>query len=170
MLSMAATTTQKSSSKARKILDKLQADNPGIAFVAGARFSWDPTTTSIHYHFRDKNLEQDIWSLLHELGHALSLHRDFTSDMNLLHIEVDAWEKAIELGQKYDIDISEEYVQDCLDSYRDWLHTRATCPTCFERCLQVDIRTYRCHNCLTKWHVTKSRLCRAYRRQKKNHL
>jgi len=145
------------------LLETLRVDYPAISFVSGSRFAWHPNQREVVYVAR-KMRAQDDWSLLHELGHALQEHRDFESDMQLLHMEVDAWQKATEIGKQYGVEIDQDHVQDCLDSYRDWLHARATCPTCLERCLQKDTRTYHCHNCQTEWQVTKSRLCRAYRR------
>lgn len=147
------------------MLEKLQTDHPGVTFLPGVRFAWDPKSRTVHYPSQSDETSPLEWSLLHEVGHALLDHQDFESDVQLLHMEVDAWQKATELGETYGIAIDQDHVQDCLDTYRDWLHARATCPTCLERCLQKDVHTYQCHNCATQWHVTKSRLCRAYRKK-----
>ncbi len=148
------------------LVKKLRLDYPEFSFASGARFAWDPKTKTIHYHIAKQPSLQDKWTLIHELSHALLGHQDFSSDMQLLQMEVSAWHKAAELAPSYDLEIDSNYVEDCLDSYRDWLHSRATCPTCLERCLQTDQHTYACHNCRTSWHVTKSRLCRTYRLKK----
>lgn len=148
------------------ILERIKTDFPDITFEKTARFSWHANTKHITY----RNIagdEKGLWALLHELGHALLEHTDFLSDVELLNKEVAAWAKAHELAARYDVTIDQDYIENNLDSYRDWLHVRATCPTCHERCLQLDKHTYTCLNCHTQWHVTRSRLCRPYRRQTK---
>ncbi len=143
----------------------LERDNPDLSFVAGKRFAWHGGKRNVSYMSASIEDATAQWSVLHELGHALLDHNDYESDIELLQMEAAAWEKAHLLAENYGIVLDEEYVQDCLDSYRDWLHTRATCPTCSARCLQTTRSTYRCHNCNTSWRVTRSRLCRPYRRK-----
>lgn len=109
-------------------------------------------------------VERNCWALLHETGHALLAHKSYKTDIELLKMEIAAWEKAHELGIQFAIKIDENHVQDCLDTYRDWLHARALCPSCGTRCLQHSSgHEYRCHNCHTSWKVTPSRFCRPYR-------
>lgn len=146
-----------------ELLTKIRSDFPSIEFRLSSRFSWH--AGSKHISYRKLEDEKALWALLHEIGHAELEHSDFTSDIDLLQKEVAAWAKAHEIAKRYHIVISQDYVEDNLDSYRDWLHVRATCPTCYERCLQTDKHTYVCHNCGTSWHVTGSRLCRPYRRR-----
>ena len=146
------------------LIKQIQADFPDITFEAGSHFSWHAKTRHVSY-LPDADDPRSLWALLHELGHALLNHTDFSSDIELLNIEVAAWAEAHRLAEKYGITIDQNYIEDNLDSYRDWLHVRATCPTCYERSLQIDRHTYRCHNCGTEWRVTRSRLCRPYRRK-----
>lgn len=148
-----------------ELLAKLQNDYPEFSFEESARFSWHAGKRVVSYRKEALRTKNGAWALLHELGHALFDHTDYTNDIELLQMEVAAWEKARELCTYYGLPIDEDYVQDCLDSYRDWLHTRATCPTCFIRCLQKDTHSYLCHNCGTSWRVTRSRHCRPYRRK-----
>lgn len=61
--------------------------------------------------------------------------------------------------------ISEDHIQDCLDSYRDWLHKRSLCPDCRLSSIQTDAHTYTCVFCHKKWRVTAERFCRPYRRK-----
>jgi hypothetical protein len=103
------------------------------------------------------------WSLLHETGHGLLVHADYQSDLELLHMEVAAWEKAKELGQAFGVQIDPNHIEDCLDTYRDWLHRRSTCPTCGSVSLQHNSTEYHCHNCNAMWQVSSSRFCRPYR-------
>ena len=146
------------------LVGQLRNDFAEIQFIEGKRFAWD-ASGKIMYNKTTKNITHGIFSLLHELGHAVLAHKNYIYDIELLKIEVAAWEKAHEIAKNYNITLDDSYIQDCLDSYRDWLHIRATCPTCHSRCLQVNKTTYCCHNCNTTWHITRSRLCRPYRLQ-----
>jgi predicted RNA-binding Zn-ribbon protein involved in translation (DUF1610 family) len=144
------------------LLTKIHKDYPDVSFVVGERFSWHPGKGSVSFQDAANN-KPGIWSLLHEVGHALLHHDDYRYDIELLQLEVAAWEKARKLALEYKIQISEDYVQDCLDTYRDWLHMRATCPVCSTRSLQASSDHYHCFNCGAEWQVSRSRLCRPYR-------
>ena len=145
------------------LLARIAADHPDLQFIESAHFAWHAGKRHVAYKKTGKNTAHSIFALLHELGHALLGHKDYTHDIELLQLEVAAWEKARALAARYAVTLDEDYVQDCLDTYRDWLHLRATCPTCFGRSLQTSERHYRCHNCGAQWSVTRSRLCRPYR-------
>ncbi len=107
-----------------------------------------------------------MWSLLHETGHALLGHHSYKADFELLKLELAAWERARQIGQEVDVDIDENHIQDCLDTYRDWLYKRSICPSCGTKCLQQDDFThYSCFNCRAVWRVSASRFARSYRRQ-----
>jgi NADH pyrophosphatase NudC (nudix superfamily) len=145
------------------LLKSLQTTYPAVTFTSGDKFLWSPETDEVFYK-HEGGRARDKWALLHETGHALLKHKSYHSDIELLKMEMEAWGKARELAQTFDIVIDEEHVQDCLDTYRDWLHARAICPTCTTRCLQQDNGyAFRCHNCHTSWNVTPSRFCRPYR-------
>lgn len=160
------TTPSKTTLSVSGLLERIRKDYPDIEFVEANRFSWHAGKRNVSYKITAEHDVRSVWALLHELGHALLNHADYSSDVELLQIEVAAWQKAHSLASNYAISIDEDYVQDALDSYRDWLHLRSTCPNCYERSLQINTRTYRCHNCNTEWHVTRSRLCRPYRRKR----
>jgi len=145
------------------LLERIAADYPDLQLVEGAQFAWHAQQKHLAYKKTSKNTTQNIFALLHELGHAVLNHHEYAYDIELLQLEVAAWEKARELAKRYGVELDEDYTQDCLDTYRDWLHLRATCPTCFARSLQASIHQYRCFNCQTTWQVTRSRLCRPYR-------
>jgi hypothetical protein len=146
------------------LLSHITVDYPGFSFVEGTQFSWHAGTKYVSFK-RSASTERGTWALLHELGHALLDHTDYHHDIELLQIEATAWEKARALAENYSLMIDDDYIQDCLDTYRDWLHLRATCPTCFARSLQASPRCYHCFNCGAEWQVTRSRLCRPYRLQ-----
>lgn len=144
-----------------QLVNKLSKSLPGVSFVAGSSFYWSPKNLQIHYINDDD--ENNIWALLHEASHAILDHTSYNSDFELLHLEVAAWEEAKDLAKKFKIKIDEEHIQDCLDTYRDWLHQRSTCPTCSTVSFQSSVNEYRCHNCYTTWRVSNSRFCRPYR-------
>jgi len=145
------------------LISRVAADYPDLVFVEGARFAWRAEQRHVSFKKSAAKTEHGAWALLHELGHALLAHADYRYDIELLQMEAAAWAKAHELAADYGLRIDEDYVQDCLDTYRDWLHVRATCPTCFARSLQASPRSYRCHDCGAEWQVSRNRLCRPYR-------
>lgn len=148
------------------LLKHIAADYPDLEFIESAHFSWHAGRKHVSFKKVGATAKHNMWALLHELGHALLGHAGYKHDIELLQLEVAAWEKGRELAEYYGLRIDEDYVQDCLDTYRDWLHLRATCPTCFARSLQTTEKRYRCFNCQTEWQVSRSRLCRPYRLQK----
>ena len=146
-----------------KLVKQLAIRYPDFVYRTGRRFSWSPLTQEIFYD-PAKPAETQVWSVLHETGHALLDHTTYTSDLELVRLEVAAWEKAKEIAAELEIKIDEDHLQDCLDTYRDWLHERSICPHCSNKSLQDDdCRHYQCFNCGTRWRVSPSRFCRAYR-------
>lgn len=137
---------------------------PSVIFQRGQSFYWSPKDATITYKSSANSGANGQWSLLHEAAHALLDHQNYSSDIALLLLEVEAWERAKSLGKELGIIIDEEHIQDCLDTYRDWLHQRSTCPRCSVVSLQVSTREYLCHNCDARWQVSASRFCRPYRR------
>lgn len=147
-----------------ELLERLSKDYPHIRFVAGDAFFWSPKDSSVTYGQASTRPEIARWSLLHEVSHGILGHTTYRSDFELMELEVEAWQKASRVAKKYGIKIDPEHIQDCLDTYRDWLHRRSTCPTCGTVSIQKDSRTYECFNCGSSWRVSSSRFCRPYRR------
>lgn len=147
------------------LLTQLREDFPNLHFQAAESFYWSPKKSTVHYVQPGLSEDVNAWSLLHEVGHALLEHQTFTTDFDLLMLEVSAWEKAKSLGNTYKYKIDPDHIQDCLDTYRDWLYQRSTCPNCTNCSLQIDSDTYSCFNCNGSWHVSRSRKCRTYRRK-----
>lgn len=143
------------------VLSSLSKDFPHLLFKTGQDFYWSPKDKTIYYLMTPR--VSDCWTLLHEASHGLLNHKTYTSDFELLQLEVAAWQKAKELAERYCIDIDNDHIEDCLDTYRDWLHKRSLCPTCGVKSLQKDEKTYGCLNCDTTWQVSTSRFCRPYR-------
>lgn len=154
------------------ILVKLRRAFPAINFVPGPRFYWSPTKNKVIYKANAKSKDNvAVWSLFHELGHALLGHNIYTSDFELIGLEIAAWHKAKGLASDFGGNkIDDEHIEDCLDTYRNWLYLRSTCPQCTNCSLQIDSTTYCCFNCGASWRVSASRLCRAYRRKQKEIL
>ncbi len=146
-----------------KLLAHLSTDYPSLTFEAGKAFCWSPRDQKITYKTTAHGIAAS-YSLLHEVGHATLKHKRYTLDFELLELEVAAWEQAKQLASAYDITIDEDHIQDCLDSYRDWMYRRSVCPCCTAKTLQQDDQpTYRCFNCHATWRVAPSRFCRPYR-------
>lgn len=143
------------------LLKALRQDFPNLTFKTSDDFYWSPKEQSVYYAHTKR--QSDIWSLLHEASHGILGHQTFVTDFELLQLELAAWEKAKELAIKYNITINPDHVEDCLDTYRDWLHKRSLCPSCSVKSLQEGASTYRCLNCSTAWRVSANRHCRPYR-------
>lgn len=158
---MGATNTPSKTSE--KLVTRLAIDYPGFKFKTGRQEQWSPKSQTITYNPAEP-VEKFACALLHELAHAILGHNTYVSDFELLKLESEAWNLAAKLGQTYGINISEEHIQNCLDTYRDWLHRRSACPKCGVHVLQKDSHNYQCYNCQTSWHVSSGRFVRPYRR------
>jgi predicted RNA-binding Zn-ribbon protein involved in translation (DUF1610 family) len=159
---MAATNTSSRTSK--EFVRKIAKDHPQFKFVPGSQEHWSPRASTITYN--DSEPADELgYGLLHELAHALLGHDNYSSDFELLKLEVQAWDLAVKIGKKYGIDLDGDHIQDCLDTYRDWLHRRSQCPACGMHVLQKDANSYACFNCGTAWQVSQRRFARAYRRK-----
>jgi hypothetical protein len=138
------------------LVSRLQVDFPAFQFVSGADFCWSPERKTISY----SKSSDDHASLLHELSHAILKHDTFTRDVQLLALEQAAWQHAKStLSLEYDITITQDQIEDSLDTYRDWLHARSTCPNCQAIGMQGKQRLYSCLVCRTKWHTNDARVC-----------
>lgn len=124
-------------------LAKIKSDFPDFKFQNGRKFAFRPPKTIIV----GPGESNDSLLLLHELGHALSGHRDYETSVRRLKMEREAWEKAKELAPKYDVSYDEEIVEAELDSYRDWLDKKSRCPKCGLTRFQTPDGEYHCPNC-----------------------
>lgn len=145
------------------LLKQCQQKLKDITFIDSDDFYWSPLTKTIHYNSAVLETTAGKWALLHEVAHSSLKHTSYTTDMGLLRLEVEAWQTAQKLGQEIGISIDTEHVQDCLNTYRDWLYARSTCPACELNSLQTEETVYICLNCSTRWAVSQSRFCRPYR-------
>lgn len=146
-----------------EMLYKLQQQFPAFTFRAGRGFYWSPGTNEIFYR-PGAHGPHGVWSLLHETSHALLGHSGYGSDFELVRLEAKTWERTKQLAAELGVTVNEDHIQDCLDTYRDWLHGRSICPRCGNKSVQQPGgRQYRCFNCHMIWRVSTSRFCRTYR-------
>ena len=124
-------------------LEKIKNDFPEFRFISDKKFAFRPPRTIVIGP--EENQFESL--LLHELGHAVLGHKDFKIDAERLKMEAAAWEKAHEIAEKYGIPINEDFVQDELDTYRDWLHTKSRCKKCGLTRYQTHDGTYHCPRC-----------------------
>ena len=149
------------------LLPKLVADYPTISFQPSSDFYWSPTDATVYF---DPQQDTRIELLLHELSHGLLEHHDYSRDIELISMERQAWDKAKEIAPLYGVDIESDTIDDHLDTYRDWLHARSTCPHCTAVGHQIKKNIYRCSVCGQEWRVNEARVCGLKRYKTKKHL
>lgn len=142
-----------------KTFKQIVADHPEIRFEASDDFVWSPNDETVRYVARAVTKEPGLWSLLHEIGHGRLRHMTYHDDLQLMMMEVEAWKEAKALAANYGLAIDQDHIDDCIASYRDWLHSRSRCIECKTVSFQADATTYQCHNCSTRWKVPSSRRC-----------
>lgn len=139
------------------LFKRLQKDYPDFTFEKSAEFWWSASDNTIHI---DTAASDSQAFTLHELSHALLNHRGYTYDVDLIKLERDAWHYAVtELMDRYGVEIDDQLVQDNLDTYREWLHARSTCPDCEATGLQTKDTHYRCLGCGAQWRTNEARMC-----------
>jgi ribosomal protein L37AE/L43A len=155
--------TSSSNKTSNSFIQTISRDFPQFKFKPGRQANWSPRYKTISFN-PGENAKKLKFSVLHELSHALLGHSSYSSDFELLKLESEAWTKAAELAPRYGLKISDDYIQNCLDTYRDWLHRRSTCPACGTHVMQQDSTSYQCYNCQTRWQVSSARFLRPYRK------
>ena len=157
---MAATSMPEISS----VYSRIKADYQNTRFVKGGGFKWSIATRTIT-HPPLKTLD-DLRQLLHELSHAELNHAAYTKDIELIDMERQAWRYAVDaLASRYNVPLSidDTIVQDTLDSYRQWLHERSTCPNCQAVGRETTTSHYLCLSCNQTWRVNEAKTCRLKR-------
>ena len=122
---------------------QIQHDFNLFNFKPGKKFLFRPPKTIILGP--DEPLASLL--LLHELSHALLGHKSFVTDIERIKMESDAWAKTRELADKYNIVPDEEFIENQLDTYRDWLHTKSKCKKCGLTRYQTRDGVYHCPFC-----------------------
>ncbi len=134
-------------------LIELKAMYPQYKWTLGNRFKYKPEKTIIIDQNEAISMPYFALLTLHELGHALSNHRDYKTDVERLRIESEAWQRAKreiekhENWNKYGIKYDEDFAENELDSYRDWLHQKSKCKKCGLTRYQTTDGVYHCPNC-----------------------
>lgn len=133
---------------AQAFVQKISEWYPNLRFGRGKKFAFRPPKTIVYEEKRaGLSLNEYKLSFLHELGHALLEHRDFRTDAERIKMERAAWERARELCAECGVDYEEEWVEDNLDTYRDWLHQKSLCPECGLTRYQTMDGKYHCSFC-----------------------
>lgn len=140
------------------MIEKLTAMYPNLNFVKGETYSWNPETNTITYS-KNVTTEPAHHSLLHELAHYLLEHKNYKHDVGLLKMERDAWALAKKMLLDFGLSINLDHIEDCLDTYRDWIYSRSKCPQCSHVGFQSAKNSYSCVFCVATWRVPESRLC-----------
>jgi hypothetical protein len=142
-------------SQLNSLLQTLQAEFSQFTFAEGAQFSWSPSSHTIFYVKPPTTQLKPTMAaaLFHELGHAVLDHQTYLYDIELIRLESAAWHKAKELAHIYGHTIDTNHIEDCLDTYRDWLYVRSACKTCLTTSMQPKPHRYLCYNCNATWVV-----------------
>lgn len=135
---------------------------PQFQFVPADIFAWSPDKQTVMYNSDQLAEPCGTLALLHELAHAQLGHQDFSYDIELMRMEIEAWGVAKELAPKFGVTINDDYIHQCLESYREWMYKRSRCPECHEAGVQQD-RYYHCIICGSRWRVTPNRHTHPYR-------
>jgi len=138
------------------IISKLKINYPQFVFKEANRFLWAPNEQTVYYSNKIDNCSA---FLFHELSHAILDHNNYNFDVELIAMERDAWDTAVKIASNYNIKIKDNIIQLTLDTYRDWLHKRSTCPACSATGIQSNKNQYKCLACGNEWRVNEARIC-----------
>lgn len=145
-----------------RVINTLQEAYPALRFEESDDAYWSAAEQTVFYTVLHS--EEDAAVLLHETAHAALNHFDFSSDVKLIRIEVEAWQYAKErLAPLFGLVLDENIIQEHLETYRNWLRARSLCPSCGEVGLQTKTSTYQCINCQCSWRVNDARRCQLRR-------
>lgn len=137
---------------------------PQHTFLPAAFFSYDAADEVINYSpIAIKNNNGKL-ALLHEISHCELGHFHYQSDLQLYAMEIDAWRYTQKLAERFGISIHQDYIEECLESYNQWIEKRGTCPNCGVFCAQITETEFECYNCSTRWRVNTSPQVRTTRR------
>lgn len=138
------------------LVAKLKTDYPDLLFVHSDKFLWSPADQSVHYY---ETVEAADAQLLHELSHGILRHSNYERDIELVIMEREAWAMAKEIAKKYAVQIDESLIEDHLDTYREWMHSRSLCPSCGATGVETRKHLYHCVACRSDWKVNEARIC-----------
>ena len=139
------------------LVKRLQQDFPTFTFAPGSEFSWSADSQTITYV--DSTDSSGPQHLVNELAHAALGHKAYERDIQLIDMEREAWLYAEQLATRYEVTIDQDVREASLDSYRDWMHARSTCPTCQATGVETTKAYYTCPACRERWRVNQARIC-----------
>lgn len=119
----------------------------------GKVFSYNANTETITYIPELLKTNDGLLAFLHEIAHLQLKHFSYKYDVELLGIEVEAWELTKKLAEEIGIEINEDHICDCLGSYDHWISKRAACPRCGTYGLQRAQNVFGCFVCDCYWKV-----------------
>ncbi len=134
-----------------------------LTFLPSGYFAYDAASETINYDPDELNQALGRLSLVHEISHAVLNHFNYSYDIELLLMEIEAWYKTRELCEKIGLEVNEDYITDCIESYDTWLTARSTCPKCSNFCFQEAPNQFRCFLCGCQWKVNDRKDCRVVR-------
>lgn len=134
-------------------MDRIAKDFPQFEFIPANFFMWSPHELAIYYDTKRVKKNDGLIALVHEIGHATLDHRLYRFDAELLKMEMDAWDEARKLANRYGLTVDEDHISRCIKTYDDWLTKRATCPDCSNFSLQRGRDEYSCFGCGAVWQV-----------------
>lgn len=137
------------------LIQRLKVAYPAFSFQEGTEYRWSPSEHTVYYIKQEKGYD----FLLHELSHGILDHSDYHRDIELLAMERAAWDSVLTLAPAYEVTIDSDQIESTLDSYRDWLHARSTCPNCEAIGVQTKKQVYSCLACRHQWQVNEARVC-----------
>lgn len=133
------------------LITKLISSYPEITFSIGEYAYWSPSKRTVFYSPGEAHA---AWVILHETAHGLLKHSDYKRDIELVRLEQEAWSYAVAtLAPRFGITIDPDFIEAQLDTYRDWLHNKSTCPSCQSNGLEQLAHHYICPHCTTSWHT-----------------
>lgn len=135
-------------------IETLKLEFGQFNFIPAKRFKWHAPKSIYFEENSGYPLQYFALLTLHELGHALCGHKDYKTDVERLRIESEAWQRAKTLISEHEswqkdfgIVYDEDFAENELDSYRDWLHTKSRCKNCGLTRYQTKDGKYHCPNC-----------------------
>lgn len=135
----------------QNLIKKIASNHPELEIAAGERFQFSPPNHLYYDPQTSYSNSEAKLLLLHELGHYLIKETDYSTDIELIEIETRAWAKAKDLCKQYGVKYDEDFVEDRLDSYRDYLHYFSLCKNCQLAGYQDNAGHYHCPLCGANW-------------------
>jgi hypothetical protein len=140
------------------LIDEIKAAYPRLVLRRGDNFYYNASAMSITYDPSDRFVCQ---LLLHEIGHYIAADPTPNSGVELIACEQRAWFIATStLSPRFEVKIDKDFVEDCLDTYRHWLHQRSTCSYCNITALEFSSSHYTCVACGRSWLANSAKTCR----------